>query len=136
MKNIGEVLKRLRKQQRWTQEQLAEQLNVSRSQISKWENGSLLPDIQSLEKLCHLFHVSADFLIGSEVPRQEMLREVKRLYETTEMNEKTLAAIDYLLQNQDISEAMYTLTKLPDKKRKHVETMLLTIIKEYAEAIS
>jgi len=136
VKNIGEVLKRLRKQQRWTQEQLAEQLNVSRSQISKWENGSLLPDIQSLEKLCHLFHVSADFLIGSEVPRQEMLREVKRLYETTEMNEKTLAAIDYLLQNQDISEAMYTLTKLPDKKRKHVETMLLTIIKEYAEAIS
>ncbi|AMX82266.1 XRE family transcriptional regulator [Geobacillus subterraneus] len=135
MKNLGEMLKRLRKQQRWTQEQLAEQLNVSRSQISKWENGSLLPDIQSLEKLCRLFHVSADFLIGSEVQRQEVLREVKRLYGTTEINEKTLAAIDYLLQNQDMSEAMYTLTKLPEKKRKHVETMLMTIIKECAEAI-
>ncbi|WP_374717054.1 helix-turn-helix domain-containing protein [Geobacillus thermodenitrificans] len=136
MKKLGEMLKRLRKQQRWTQEQLAEQLNVSRSQISKWENGSTLPDIQSLEKLCRLFNVSADFLIGSEVQRREVLREVKRLYGTTEeMNEKTLTAIDYLLHNQDMSEAMYTLANLPEKKRKHVETMLITIIKECAEAI-
>ncbi|AGT33517.1 XRE family transcriptional regulator [Geobacillus genomosp. 3] len=135
MENLGEMLKTLRKQQRWTQEQLADKLNVSRSQISKWENGSLLPDIQSLKKLCHLFNVSADVLIGSEVQRRELLREVKQLYGTTDMDEKTLAAIDYLLQNRDMSEVMYTLAKLPEKKRKHAETMLMTIIKEYTEAL-
>ncbi|PJW13929.1 transcriptional regulator [Geobacillus sp. Manikaran-105] len=135
MTNLGEMLKQLRKQRRWTQEELAEQLNVSRSQISKWENGSLLPDIQSLEKLCHLFNVSADFLLGSELGQREVLREVKRLYGETEMGEKTLAVVDYVLRNREISDAVYTLAKLPEKKRKHVETMLITIIKECAEAL-
>ena len=64
-----------------------------------------------------------------------MLREVKRLYGETEMGEKTLAVVDYVLRNREISDAVYTLAKLPEKKRKHVETMLITIIKECAEAL-
>ncbi|WP_339232446.1 helix-turn-helix transcriptional regulator [Geobacillus sp. FSL W8-0032] len=135
MTTLGETLKQLRKQRRWTQERLAEQLNVSRSQISKWENGSLLPDVQSLEKLCRLFGVSADFLLGGEARRRELLREVADQYGAVGVSDTALTAFSYLLQNEEMSAAIYTLAKLPDKKRKHVETMIATIIKECSELL-
>ncbi|MGZ0087205.1 helix-turn-helix domain-containing protein [Caldibacillus thermoamylovorans] len=135
MTTLGETLKQLRKQRRWTQEQLAEQLNVSRSQISKWEHGSLLPDVQSLEKLCRLFGVSADFLLGSEARRRELLREVADQYGVAGVSDTALTAFSYLLQNEEMGAAIYTLAKLPDKKRKHIETMIATIIKECSELL-
>ena len=40
--NMGQIIKRLRKEQNLTQEELAEQLNISAQAISKWENGGSL----------------------------------------------------------------------------------------------
>jgi transcriptional regulator with XRE-family HTH domain len=135
MMDLGERLKYLRKQQHWTQEQLAQYLNISRSQISKWENGDLLPDVQSLEKLSNLYNVSVDFLIGKHTSKKELLREVRRWYQTDNISEKTIDIIDYLKQNPDIEEAIYSLTQLPSKKRKHAEAMIVTIVKEFSDAI-
>jgi transcriptional regulator with XRE-family HTH domain len=135
MMDLGERLKYLRKQQHWTQEQLAQYLNISRSQISKWENGDLLPDVQSLEKLSNLYNVSVDFLIGKHTSKKELLREVRRLYQTDDISEKTIDIIDYLKQNPDIEEAIYSLAQLPSKKRKHAEAMIVTILKEFSDAI-
>lgn len=61
-----EKLIRLRKSRGISQEELAEQLNVSRQAVSRWEQGSTLPDIPNLRKLCDLFQVSADELIREE----------------------------------------------------------------------
>ncbi|BDG37573.1 hypothetical protein PcaKH15_34790 [Parageobacillus caldoxylosilyticus] len=125
----------MRKQQHWTQEQLAQYLNISRSQISKWENGDLLPDVQSLQKLSNLYNVSIDFLIGRDSSKKELLREVRRWYQTDDISEKTLDIINYLKQNPNIEEAIYSLAQLPNKKRKHAEVMISTIIKEFSNAI-
>ncbi|KYD16970.1 hypothetical protein B4119_3668 [Parageobacillus caldoxylosilyticus] len=133
--DLGERLKYLRKQQHWTQEQLAQYLNISRSQISKWENGDLLPDVQSLQKLSNLYNVSIDFLIGRDSSKKELLREVRRWYQTDDISEKTLDIINYLKQNPNIEEAIYSLAQLPNKKRKHAEVMISTIIKEFSNAI-
>ncbi|GAJ39318.1 helix-turn-helix domain-containing protein [Saccharococcus caldoxylosilyticus] len=135
MMDLGERLKYLRKQQHWTQEQLAQYLNISRSQISKWENGDLLPDVQSLQKLSNLYNVSIDFLIGRDSSKKELLREVRRWYQTDDISEKTLDIINYLKQNPNIEEAIYSLAQLPNKKRKHAEVMISTIIKEFSDAI-
>ncbi|MGG6439786.1 helix-turn-helix domain-containing protein [Saccharococcus caldoxylosilyticus] len=135
MMDLGERLKYLRKQQHWTQEQLAQYLNISRSQISKWENGDLLPDVQSLQKLSNLYNVSIDFLIGRDSSKKELLREVRRWYQTDDISEKTLDIINYLKQNPNIEEAIYSLAQLPNKKRKHAEVMISTIIKEFSNAI-
>ena len=43
--NMGQIIKRLRKERNLTQEELAEQLNISAQAISKWENGTSMPDI-------------------------------------------------------------------------------------------
>ena len=45
---IGEFLKELRKEKGLTQEQLAEQFNVSRRSVSRWETGNNMPDLSML----------------------------------------------------------------------------------------
>jgi transcriptional regulator with XRE-family HTH domain len=61
---IGENIKRLRKEQGITQEQLANLLNVSCAAISKWENGDTYPDMTMIFPLCHYFKISVDELMG------------------------------------------------------------------------
>ena len=52
-----------RKQAGLSQEQLGEQLGVSRQAVSKWESGQTNPDVAYLSQMCRLFGVSADWLL-------------------------------------------------------------------------
>jgi len=63
---FNEKLQQLRKQNNWTQEQLAEKLYVSRTAISKWEIGKSYPNIESLKSISKLFSVSIDDLLSGE----------------------------------------------------------------------
>jgi len=55
---IGEFLKELRKEKGLTQEQLAEQFNVSRRSVSRWETAKGYPDISLLEPIANAFGIS------------------------------------------------------------------------------
>ena len=61
-----EKIVELRKAKGLSQEELAEQLGVSRQAVSRWELGQTLPDISNLLQLCELFGVSADYLVRDE----------------------------------------------------------------------
>jgi len=61
---ISVNLKRLRKIHQYTQEKVAEKINVSRQSIAKWEQGETTPDIESLIKLAKLYNVSLDHLVN------------------------------------------------------------------------
>ncbi|EJX2682810.1 helix-turn-helix transcriptional regulator [Clostridioides difficile] len=61
---INENLKSLRKIHQYTQEELAEKLNVSRQSIAKWESGESIPDISSCIKLAKLYKVKLDDLVN------------------------------------------------------------------------
>lgn len=63
---FNEKLQQIRKQKGLTQEQLAEQLFVSRTAVSKWESGKGYPNIESLKCLSKLFSVSIDELLSGE----------------------------------------------------------------------
>ena len=52
-----------RKKRGWSQEELAEQLDVSRQSVSKWESGQSLPDLQRIVELSRIFGVSTDYLL-------------------------------------------------------------------------
>ena len=56
----------LRKVNGYTQSEVAELLNVSRSTLSKYEKGLLMPNIENLIKLADLYNVSCDYLLGRE----------------------------------------------------------------------
>lgn len=72
---IGTKLNQLRKLSGMTQEQFAEKLNVSRQTISKWETGNTSPDLDSIVRICKIFHVSSDdLLMGGEAMEGETNR--------------------------------------------------------------
>lgn len=57
----------LRKKSGWTQEELAEKMNVSRQSVSKWESAQSIPDLEKLLRLSRLFGVSTDYLLKDEL---------------------------------------------------------------------
>ena len=60
---FAEKLITLRKSRELTQEQLAEQLNVSRQSISKWESGQVIPEVEKIVELSKVFDVTVDYLL-------------------------------------------------------------------------
>lgn len=61
-----EKLQELRKQAKWTQEQLAEKIHISRAAVSKWESGRGFPNLDALKNLARVFEVSIDQLLSSD----------------------------------------------------------------------
>ena len=54
----------LRKKAGWSQEELADQMNVTRQSVSKWEGAQSVPDLEKMLRLSELFGVSTDYLLG------------------------------------------------------------------------
>ena len=65
----------LRKQKGFSQEELANRLNVSRQTVSKWEVGESTPDMEKLAAISMLFEVSLDELVLGIVPEQSVTSE-------------------------------------------------------------
>lgn len=63
---LGQRIGNLRKDKGYTQEDVAERLNVSPQAVSKWENDISCPDIMLLPELAKLLGVTVDMLLGSE----------------------------------------------------------------------
>ena len=51
MKTLGELIRTARLAQNWTQRELADQMNVSRSAVSNWENGKTIPRLSQKKKI-------------------------------------------------------------------------------------
>lgn len=64
METFGTRLGRIRKENNYTQETIANKLNVTAQAVSKWENDITSPDIDTLIKLADIFNISIDELVG------------------------------------------------------------------------
>lgn len=64
---FADKLIQLRKKSGWSQEELAQQLNVSRQAVSKWEGAQSVPDLDRILQLSRLFGVSTDYLLKDEL---------------------------------------------------------------------
>ena len=70
--NLSEKLLKLRKQSGLSQQELADQLNVSRQSVSKWELNESVPDISNILALSEIYHVSTDYLLGFQVSNRTL----------------------------------------------------------------
>lgn len=70
---IGKFIGDLRKENKFTQEELAEILGVSNRSISRWENGRSMPDLSMFQILADLFHVNISELVKGERMNKEEL---------------------------------------------------------------
>ena len=78
---ISSFLKELRQEKGMTQEQLAEQLNISNRSVSRWETGSNLPDLSMLITLAEYYGVEVGEIIDGKRKSENMNEEVKETLE-------------------------------------------------------
>ena len=114
--NVGKLIAKLRKENGWTQVELAQRLQVSDKAISKWESGAGLPEISQFPALARLFNVSIDYILtGKEIEKEiitiskselcaknddvELAEEVKDL--PSDENGKTI--VDYIVKYQSLN---------------------------------
>ena len=101
-KKIGSFLKELRKEKGITQEEFAENLNVSGRTVSRWETGVNMPDISLLVDIAEFFNVSIPEIINGERKSENMNEEIK---------ETVLKLSDYTETiNQKIKGKLFVLT--------------------------
>jgi len=100
MFDFGERLKELRKEKNWTQQQLANKIELSKTVISKYENGIQMPTLDTLIKLAAIFNVSMDYFTGLEKPQtislvgltaeqSEIIRGLTKVFLNKGMSRKT-----------------------------------------------
>ena len=68
---LADKIMNLRKKNGWSQEELANQLGVSRQSVSKYESGQAIPDMDKILKLSNIFGVTTDYLIKDEIETEE-----------------------------------------------------------------
>lgn len=68
---LADKIIRLRKKNGWSQEELAEKINVSRQAVSKWESAQTVPDLEKILTLGNLFGVTTDYLLKDEMESEE-----------------------------------------------------------------
>ena len=97
---LAENIRALRRQHRFTQEQLAESLGVTPGTVYKWEAGLSQPELAIIVELADLFDTSVDVLLGYEVKdnRRQTTAERLRRYRT-EKDRAGLAEAEKALQN-------------------------------------
>lgn len=76
---LSDKIVKLRKTNGWSQEELAEKLNVSRQAVSRWEGATAQPDATNILQLSKLFGVTTDYLLNDEFESDNDLPKVKEI---------------------------------------------------------
>ena len=91
--NISEKIRTLRKSKGMSQEELAGQVNISRQAVSRWENGTALPDADNIVQLSKLFGVTTDYLLMDSYESDEDSPKIKENNKILHANLTRLAII-------------------------------------------
>ncbi len=96
---ISENLKNFRKKNGFTQEYLAEQLNVSTAAVCKWESGASNPDITLLIPISRIFDISVDELLGYDIVKEKCeIDKILKEYSLLTANGQNIKAKELITQ--------------------------------------
>ena len=76
--NLADNLKKIRKDNNLTQEQLAEKLGVSRQAVSKWESGISYPEMDKTIQICQMFNLNINDFINEDIKEVNEVKEAER----------------------------------------------------------
>ena len=79
MNNIGNNIKQVRVNKKMTQQDVADQLYVTRQCISRWEIGKTIPDIESLEKLAKVYDITIGEILDDDAIKYLTLQDARAL---------------------------------------------------------
>ena len=118
MIDLGLRIKELREKVGWSQEDLGRKVNKSKSTISLYENGGLVPPGDTLIEMASLFNVSLDYLVG--IDKNEMV-SIDKLTEHQKAMINTL-----IVELQDATKSKSGLSP-------RQQDILCSLIKEFAD---
>lgn len=116
---LGDNLKRLRRDNNMSQEQLAEMLNVSRQSVSKWESDISYPEMEKMLQICKIFNINIDELLNQDIKEVNSTKESKN-----NINNFIDSALSYVTKTVDVFSSM----KFKEKIKCIFEQLILTFI--------
>ena len=78
--NFKDNLKKIRKDNNLSQEELAEKLNVTRQSVSKWESGVAYPEMDKVIQICKMFNLNIDDLLNKDIKEVNEAKESKSIF--------------------------------------------------------
>lgn len=137
---FGDQLSKARKEKEFTQEELAEKLNLSRQTILRWEKNQVFPDISNLKAVAQVLDVSFDYLLGADkinkVPSSKLnlidvlVGKEARLVIYEESLDNYLAIYDKKCLVLDIEEDMVQV-QYTDKNELRMKVIPLSVIQSF-----
>lgn len=109
MTNLGKRIQELRKQHKFSQVELAEKINISKSQMIRYENKGVQPPADTLNKLSEIFNTSVDYLLNG----------------TT--GEKAKAT----LQNTELLQRFKEVENLPERERSVILEVIAAYLRDF-----
>ena len=106
---LADKIIQLRKKNGWSQEELAEKLNVTRQSVSKWESAQSIPDLQKILQLSQIFEVSTDYLLKDELFNEEYAQECS---DNVPVRRVTIAEANEFLRVKEITSKRIALATL------------------------
>ncbi len=104
---FADKLIQLRKKSGWSQEELANQMNVTRQSVSKWESAQAIPELEKIIKLSDLFGVSIDYLLKDEVEERESMSGKGAVTEMEAVRRVSMAeASEFLLIKENTAKSI------------------------------
>ena len=102
LRKIGKFIAKMRQEKGFTQESLAEELDISNRSISKWERGICLPETAKMPELCKLFNITINDLFSGEIVdmknKEKKLEEnLLELAQQKEQKDKQLLSLEWVL---------------------------------------
>jgi transcriptional regulator with XRE-family HTH domain len=91
IQGLSKKLTLLRQQNKLSQSEVARRIGISSSAVSAYEADQISPSLETLVKLANLFHVSTDYLLGVDYPRD------KAVLDTSGLNKQQLTVLQDLI---------------------------------------
>lgn len=111
MNEFANILKYLRQREKYTQQELADKLKISKSTISMYENGNREPDFETLEFIADIFNVDMNFLLGKADNSSVVSSPQKRKAVTISVLGRAVAgipleAVENIVDTEEITEEL------------------------------
>jgi transcriptional regulator with XRE-family HTH domain len=97
MLNIGSKITELRKQNKWSQADLAKAVNASRDIIGKYERNENAPSIEMAQKIADVYGVTVDYLLGNSAFAKYNQNDIKRLEDIEKLDSDTKSKLYFVI---------------------------------------
>ena len=125
---IGDRIRYLRKQRGYSQQQLANKLDITQGAISQWENNQTFPGSEQLSAIANLFNITIDELMGRNEPAQPAKENDMELYAT--IGKQVVDMAQSYSQAPKTLEARivsFGMDQLPQEEREKILSILQTM---------